>query len=305
MSRRVLGLAVLVLVLLGFLAGYFWLGPLYFGRHTHTSGTASSAVHGPGSLSSARTVYLSSLNGTVDCFEGKLFTRLVWLRMRDYNASNPAIQPYIAWLREALSPRPVKALNVPWYPRYRYWWINDGYGWSAEIPPNNTVVRIGVVKLAYGTGIILTAYQVGDHIDVVIHGTIINPAEWRKTLPVIHALDLTTYSFRNATLRVEWVLWRIHWHNIYAASLITPHGRIPIRNIYALIEMPAYYLKVGNTWWYWAKVEYTLWDILGEPVLALAYHLLMVQNENHWDKYTTTITLTHKVVETNTRWRDD
>lgn len=31
-----------------------------------------------------------------------------------------------------------------------------------------------MVKLPFGAGLIVTAYQAGDHIDIVVHGTIIN-----------------------------------------------------------------------------------------------------------------------------------
>jgi len=43
--------------------------------------------------------------------------------MRNYNASSPAVRPYIDWLREALAPNPRDALSVP---SYGYYWFSDG-----------------------------------------------------------------------------------------------------------------------------------------------------------------------------------
>ena len=150
-----------------------------------------------------RAMLLHSLDGTIHSLGGDVITAQLWSRMRDYNVSDPAIEPYIEWLRNALAPDPSKALNVPWYPRYTYYGFNDGdyyyvklwdaitamdtgeWAWAHRgpgtvlcrgsriwdtgealglkglvcfIPPfNDSIVRIGLVKLPFGAGLIVTA----------------------------------------------------------------------------------------------------------------------------------------------------
>mgnify|MGYP001772821737 CR=1 FL=1 len=53
--------------------------------------------------------------------------------MREFNASNPEIRPYIEWLRNAMAPEPHGALNMSWYPKYRYRWFDDGLYYRVEL----------------------------------------------------------------------------------------------------------------------------------------------------------------------------
>ncbi len=39
-----------------------------------------------------------------------------------------------------------------------------------------------MVKLPFEAGLIVATYQAGNHIDIVVHGTIINETEWREAV---------------------------------------------------------------------------------------------------------------------------
>ena len=236
-SRVALVAVAVIAVVLVALALVMHLSPFSTGTSSggSTPSTAPSNTGASTSTSSPGYPRLESLDGTIVSLGGDEITRELWSKMRDYRASDPAVKPYLDWLREALSPKPLDALTVPWYPGYRYWWFNDdeyyhvGLGdavrwvktsepiplrrsvdgtavlcrgvinrvWVSEehgyrdylepraclIPPlNNSIVRLGVVELPFGAGLIVTGYQVGNGLTIVVHGTIINETGWRELL---------------------------------------------------------------------------------------------------------------------------
>ncbi len=115
--------------------------------------------------------------------------REIWSQLMEYRVDDPRIKPYMDWLTWAMS-------ELSWAERYpfradstgSYIVINAGPGpWSyytyppgiEEVKPAfNTSVRIGYVKLGYGMGAVITAYQSETGmVNVVIHGTVLNEAE--------------------------------------------------------------------------------------------------------------------------------
>jgi len=296
MSRRVLGLAVLVLVLLGFLAGYFWLGPASFGGSARSG--VSTATYRPVSTSAVHRGhgvvlgYLPSLNGTLHCFNPNL-TRVLWDRMRDFNASDPRINRYVSWLSVALGRYPSLALTNTSRPvvktrdgmglvvagHYRFWWM-DEFGFLAEPPRlTNQVVRMGVVKLAFGTALVVTAYQVGDHLDIVVHATIINTTEYMHTL--FHRALSAAFTMMGppANPRIDRVLFRIRLVG-RGSYLQTPNGmKLPIRYVYVLVEMPVLIDTRGGI--EIPQPEFMAWMVLGRPALGLALQLAYPPNTWH------------------------
>jgi len=217
---------------------------------------------------------LPTLNATPFTLDGEVLTHELWARMRDYNASDPAVKPYVEWLRNALAPDPSEALNVPWYPSYRYWWFDDREVWGAEPPGNDTVVRIGVVKLPFGAGLVVTAYQYGNHIDVVVHGTIINETEWREAVIRAALMDFISSSMClvNYT-EYGWALWRIIVKG-YGSHLLVGDRAVPIENVYVLLELPI--VKIGDIFGFMLvdkAYELVSWRLIGRPALSLAVRL--------------------------------
>jgi hypothetical protein len=232
-------------------------------------------------------VRLESLDGALQALDGDVLTRELWSRMRDYNAGDPAIKPYIEWLRNALAPEPHEALNVPWYPRYRYWWFNDRYGWGAEAPGYDAVVRVGVVRLPFGAGLIVTAYQAGNHVDIVVHGTIINETEWMtavarsficfEAIPW-HSIDRELRNFFHWYRPTGgWVLWRVLLPSL-GTYLEVGGVKVRVGTVYVLLEMPAYYSIIDGKPVldvYFERIEWVYWTVVGEPAFALAYRLAL------------------------------
>ena len=187
--------------------------------------------------------------------------------MRDYNASGSAVSVYVEWLRHALAEKPVHTLTADPSPRveygygvgcivddlgFEYWWV-DAYGWRAEPPSIGGIVRVGVVKLGFGTALIVTAYQVGDHIDIVVHGTVINASEYKWTaLYRALAMDGATYALadimRHPNISVALFRIRLKGHGSY---LETGDGsRIRVGDVYVLVEMP-----VATSRHEWGSIE--------------------------------------------------
>ena len=233
---------------------------------TPPPGAGTSTTAGPGYSR------LTSLNGTIVSLGGDEVTRELWMRMRDYNASDSAVAVYVEWLREALAPEPHKALSVPWYPRYRYWWFNDRYGWSMPRPGENGLVRMGVVKLPFGAGLIVTAYQDSDGLVVVVHGTIINETEWKELLSRVGAF-IGGVGGKAGNASIEWVLWRATLSG-EGSYLSVGDTKLPVKQVIVLLEMPAYTIN-GK---YWQEAEWAYWDVVGHPTLALAIHLAYPPN---------------------------
>ncbi len=234
-------------------------------------------------------VRLKSLNGTIECLGRNTITRVLWSRMKDFNASDSTVNVYVAWVEHALTEKPIYALTADPTPKvefksgvgrviddlgYEYWWV-DTPNWKAEAPSMDGMVRVGIIKLGFGTGIIVTAYQVGDHIDVVVHGTVLNATEYRETA-MFRALA-TDHNLYNTYTKFfpkpSTVLYRI---------LIPGHGSylrvdnvtLPIKNVYVLIEIPVAINPPdqGNRIEL-PTPEYVGWMIIGRPALGLAIHL--------------------------------
>jgi len=258
-----------------------------------------------------------SLNGTVYCLSSEEITEQLWSRMRDYNASDPSIKGYIDWLREALSPQPHKALNVPWYPSYRYYWFNDRHGWSVPLPSEDDVVRVGLAKLPFGAGLVVTAYQASDGLVIVVHGTIINSTEWRELLartaafapypsPTIYGWESWGVKGRDyfnnskAQYITHWVLWRISVKG-HGSYLDTGKVRVPIKEVVVLIEMPVHELYFdSHDDWYLLSAEVAYWAVLGEPALALAINIAYQPDTDIWYLYKTIgVSMTVGVVTTD------
>ena len=247
-----------------------------------------------GSPSAQRLVRLSSLAGSLVCLGGGEITAQLWRGMRDYNASSPVVKPYVDWLREALAPEPGKALYVPWYPRYRYWWIDNGYWWRLPEPGGDSVVRIGVVRLPFGGALIVTAFQDSDgRLVVVVHGTIVNQTGWKELLVRVGAF-LGGLKWYANHIRVGWALWRIMLRG--SGSYLEAGGeKIPVKQVVVLLEMPAYTVNETGTDefsgevyrpWYWLDAEEAYWDIIGHPALALAVRLVSPPHPRLVDLYT-------------------
>lgn len=295
---------------------------------------------------------LTTLNGTIVSLDGEEITEQLWSRMRDYDANDPAIVKYIEWLREALSPEPHDALNVPWYPPYKYYWFNSGIyyrvrladvvwgqrtgneiptirqtendtvlctGYLDESDPNHyklgpraclmplhprltKVVRIGFIKLGFGAGLIVTAYQSGDSITIVVHGTIVNETEWKELLARVYASSFSYYTEKNLNVSTKWILWRILLKG-EGSELKTGNTSIPVRQVIVLLEMPAYYFtytyKNNSSSAYYKYLEGFYWDVVGHPALSLAIHLAYPENADPVELYSRMVeTLTWNVVLT-------
>ena len=246
---------------------------------------------------------LPSLNGTVVSLGGEEITRELWWQMRDFNAGDPAVKPYVEWLRAALAPRPDGALKVPDYPEYGYRWFDDRYEWSVPMPSEDNPIRLGVVELPFGAGLIVSAYQVGGGITIVVHGTIINETGWRELLARTYAVGpYRGDGFKNVTW-MEWVLWRISLRSD-GSYLEANDTRVAIRNIVVLLEMPIYYLYydpyADRSYHGWLEPYY--WDVIAHPALALAIHLASPSNPDIIELYRTiTYSLTRRVVLTGVK----
>ena len=299
-ALAIIALVVVVLVALAMLMHVF---PFNTGNgspaHTPTSPPGTSTNP---STTTPSYVRLSSLNGTIVCLNGEEITREQWMRMRDYNAGDPSVKPYIDWLRKALAPNPGDALNVPWYPRYRYWWFNDRMGWSMPLPSKNSVIRVGLVKLPFGAGLVVTAYPSKDGITIVVHGTIINKTEWRELVARAFAGSYFNYRYDdNPNITVEWVLWRIMLVG-HGSKLMVDGSEIPVKRVVVLLEMPAYYLTFDqyHVNQYSTYLEGFYWDIIGHPALALAIHLAYSNNTDTIRLYSNLVKdLTWRVVLTD------
>ena len=273
--------AVIAVVVVALVAVALFMHVFPFNTSPGSGGPNPSTTSPSNTGTSATPSYprLESLNGTIVSLDGDEITRELWSKMRDYNASDPVVKPYIDWLRNALATDPHKALNVPWYPRYRYWWFNDRYGWNVPAPDTNSVVRVGVVKLPFGAGLIVTAYRTGNGITVVVHGTIINQTGWKELLSRVGAF-MGGLKEDAETVKVEWVLWRIMVEG-GKTYLAVNDEKIPVKNVIVLLEMPAYTINETiidtddhiHRPWYWVEEESAYWDVVGHPALALALHL--------------------------------
>lgn len=263
---------------------------------------------------------LQDLNGTVHSLMGPGLTRGLWWGMRDFNASDPRVAAYIRWLQEAQEPDPGKALNVAWYPRYHYWWFNDRYRWNGSAPGNDSVVRMGVIRLPYGAALVVTAFQNGSDVNVIIHGTIINQTAWLDLLSRVflfmgesldgfgpsvigeillvndyyHLVRSSFFNYTNGELKehvaTDWVLWRVELDG-HGSTLEVGNATMRLGKIYVLLEMPAYWPSDREFYEektaYWRAVEYAYWDIVGEPAFALAINLKYPRDyENYtWGLY--------------------
>lgn len=156
--------------------------------------------------------------------------------------------------------------------RYVEVYPNGRWGWSlpvefAMLPAEGSKVRVGYVRLSYGYAIITTAYQDSEgHVNIVIHGTIVNEIEFYdlavKTLAYsqyydeysyynltrsymepttieVCERDKSLYIGRRTTFRVVplWFPWRIVLPGSGYLE-VNETTRIPIRGVYLLIEMP-------------------------------------------------------------------
>ncbi|OWJ54727.1 hypothetical protein [Pyrodictium delaneyi] len=320
MSRRNVVAVVAVLVVLAVLLA--WDRPRAGGGAVPTPtisppSAGTDAVTATGTPSSGvATVRLEGLDGALHALDGETLTRELWAKMRDYNAGDPAIAPYIEWLRKALAPDPSEALNVPWYPRYYYWWFNDREDWNAEPPSNDTIVRVGLIKLPFGAGLIVTAYQAGNHIDIVVHGTIINKTEWKTLLArslMFHGVAplamvdyygpddfYTDVTYGFGDFRTDWALWRIRLdaHSRLAVGNTT----LPVGNVYVLLEMPAYFYKPQDYQlrYLWGP-EALYWEVVGYPAMSLALRLSSPPTATSWGLYTKVREITISVVTTATQ----
>ncbi len=283
-KRQAATVISIIVVVLVALALVMHISP--FNTSTGSGGfTPSTAPSNAGASTTATPSYpvLTSLDGTIVCLGGDEITSQLWMKMRDYSASDPSVKPYVEWLRNALAPKPHDALTVPWYPRYHYWWFNDRYGWSVPRPGEDSLVRMGVVELPFGAGLVVTAYQTGDGLTIVVHGTIINETGWRELLSRVGAfIGGVEGEVGNAS--VEWVLWRAELGG--EGSYLDVNGvRLPVKQVIVLLEMPAYTINKKRTAWdrefspyYWQEAEWAYWDVVGHPALALAIHLAYPPN---------------------------
>ena len=170
-------------------------------------------------------------------------------------------------------------------------------------PPRDSVVRVGLVKLPFGAGLVVSVYQTGKVLTVVVHGTIVNETEWRELLA-----RLFPFSWDSDVVGVHsvgWVLWR---------ALITPRdtrllvngSAIPVRNVVVLLEMPVYTLSftvgsyIADARWLWVEPVY--WDVVAHPALALATRLAAPPNTDIRSLYEEmAIDLTRRIVLTGVR----
>jgi len=206
--------------------------------------------------------------GRVVCFRGDKLTSVLWSKLKAYSASNPVVENYVDWLRAVLSSNPERALNASGISKY---WVFDSSEFKPLELPLNTSVRIGLVKLPFGAGLIVSAFEAGDSITVVVHATIINATEWADLL-LLTGVFLGKPS--NGSVSVEWALWRVGV-NASGRSYVEVGGRkLAIKHIAVLFEMPAYYFgdeEGGGDYWWQAESAY--WSLVGHSALALALHL--------------------------------
>ena len=288
MGRRGVAAVVAVVVALALLmhVSPFSTGPGSGGSNpsaTSPSNVGTSTTAGPGYPR------LESLNGTIVSLGGDEVTRELWSRMRDYNASDSAVAVYVEWLRHALAEKPVHALTADPTPRveygygvgyvvddlgFEYWWV-DAYGWRAEPPSMDGIVRIGMIRLGFGTALIVTAYQVGDHVDIVVHGTVINATEYKWTaLYRALAMDGATYApadIKQPNISVALFRIRLKGHGSYLEA--GDGSRIRVGNVYVLVEMPIAISKREGYQLELSGPEYAGWMIIGRPALGLAVRL--------------------------------
>ncbi|MEM4826627.1 MAG: hypothetical protein QXK07_01110 [Desulfurococcaceae archaeon] len=134
--------------------------------------------------------------------------REIWAQLAEYRVDDPRIKPYMDWLTWAMT-EPSWAESYPFRDDSTgpYIVINAGpglwryYTYPPEIedvkPASNTSVRVGYVKLAYGMGAVITAYQSeSGRVNVVVHGTILNETElyrfYLKATGLTGLLDLNS-----------------------------------------------------------------------------------------------------------------
>ena len=247
-----------------------------------------------------------SLDGTLVCLGCDEINRELWSKMREFNASDPRVRPYIEWLREALAEKPVRALTSDPSPKVKsgygvgfvrdssgasYWWV-DAASWRS--PPDDgdvarlvrlsDTVRIGVIKMGFGTGLIVTAWPVyssgGDwFVDIVIHGTVINATEymWTALYRALAQEDISgRFIDRLNESGFSVALFRLLLRG--GGSYLDKGNwtQVLIRNIYVLVEMPIA-IKPGDKYGYTRSEleapEYVGWMLIGRPALGLAIRL--------------------------------
>ncbi|MEB3756017.1 MAG: hypothetical protein GSR79_04075, partial [Desulfurococcales archaeon] len=167
------------------------------------------------------------------------------------------------------------------------WWYSVNTGKAKAEPPNtNQLVRMGIIKLPYGMGIIITAYQHGGHTDIVLHDTIVDADAWKHTIAEALVYWYGELEGGNSMAEslvhdfepsVKWVLWRMAF-KAYNTSIEMADKKIPIGNVYVFLEMPVYFkysnYSVSN---YFFHLEEVYWSLV-EPVFGLAYHFILPQN---------------------------
>lgn len=196
---------------------------------------------------------------------------LIWGMMSEHRRSDPRVAGYLEWLEHVLSPRyrglPFKlddyiVIDTPVAFDIRG---RDYRALQAELPANNTVVRMGYARLPFGYGVIVTAYQDSSgYLNMVVHGTVVDEEEFMELVYRVLSYPLFTedrdfvpikiqdclmpaerercsdnvrgYDYR-FKLRVYWVLWRI---TLAGKGYLEVNEtlRIPIAYVYVLIEMP-------------------------------------------------------------------
>ena len=263
---------------------------------------------------------LSTLAGVLRSLGGPKLNEELWSHMREWSAGDIQVSLYLEWLRNALSPEPWMAFLMAWYQPYQYHWFDNVEVWEAEPPLPGGPVRIGVVRLAFGAALIVTAYPFEGHVDIVVHGTIVDGEGWKKLLARAamfytpsdspggsdaerRAEILYLLANSSASLRTDWSLWRIHIEG-RGSTLYSEGSVIPVSNIYVLLEMPSYTVigegtREAEHYFYAAEPLY--WLVVGYPALSLALHLAYPENTDPWMLYRRAADLARSIALTGVR----
>ncbi|MCE4614235.1 MAG: hypothetical protein F7B60_01710 [Desulfurococcales archaeon] len=274
---------------------------------------SSEYHHIPTSTPIARSpaIILSPLNGRINSLDGDQMTNNLWAKMKDFNSSDPSIKSYIKWIRwvmltpgTALATKPYHIQQCLYYTSG--YWHNPTYKKSPEPPTLNQTVRLGVIRLPYGIGVIVTAYRYGDHINIVLHGTIVNSTAWENTIAMILTYWYSQLEGANEIARdlalnyrptSKWVMWRMAFTS-YNTSIETKGDRLQIHNIYVFLEMPAYFKNTNYTTSnYFYHIEEVYWDLM-EPIFALAYHFIIPETITPQEYYSRNYRVDNTVLNT-------
>ncbi len=158
-----------------------------------------------------------------------------------------------------------------------------------DIPRNTAIVQnynyVGTCILGYNnaSAVLVSVFNSTLGARIVIHGFPLNnsftlfirPFLYGKPYRHSYMLKITDLRklFQARKINTMWVIWRIGLHKLHKQIMID-HEKITINDIELLLEIPVFYINIGDTKTYLEGLEEVSWRIIGYPVFSLIPTLL-------------------------------